>query len=259
MNCLNHAGSPDLVVKILRAVIILLCAVSLSPATAQTPAVPEIPAFLPMVDSVPATQAMPLDGTWLINTLRKKIRIEAGRAYAVDDWLHLFVLKIDPGMVVIKDITPTGPGAYSGQDLPLAGAWNAKVQADRSLSVSVAGLLGPANYKLIPVQLDNPQWYAQEMAAAGLNPPQQSYQPSPSSYQPTPPPTYQPPPPTYQPAQPQPPAYQPPPASYQPAPAQPQPTAYQPPRPARYQPAPGPGSRAPAPAPVTDVGDDEYE
>jgi len=250
MDCLNLARSPDLVIKVLRTVILLFCAVSLSPATAQTPAVPEIPAFLPMVDSVPATQAMPLDGTWLINTLRKKIRIEAGRAYAVDDWLHLFVLKIEPGMVVIKDITPTGPGAYSGQDLPLAGAWNAKVQADRSLSVSVAGLLGPANYKLIPVQLDNPQWYAQEMAAAGLNPPQQSYQPPPSSYQPAPPPAYQPAPP----AQPQPPAYQPTP------PAQSQPPVYQPPPP-RYQPAPGTGSQvpAPAPAPVKDVGDDEYE
>jgi hypothetical protein len=183
------------------------------------------------------------------------------------------VLKVSPGMVVIKDITPTGPGEYSGQDLPLAGGWSAKVQADRSLSVSVAGLLGPANYKLIPIQLDNLQWYSQEMAAAGLSAPQQSYQPTQPAYQPAPPvyqpapPTYQPvqqqplyqPPPTYQPAQPvqQQPVYQPPPSAYPPA----QPVQQQPP--ARYQPAPASGS-APAPGvpaspKVTDVGNDEYE
>jgi hypothetical protein len=166
--------------------IALLC--MLSPVHAQLPAIPQIPAFLPTVDQVTATQPMPLDGTWLINTIRKKIRIESGRAYAVDDWLHLFTLKIEPGMVVIKDISPTGPGQYTGQDLPLMGRWTVKVLADRSLSVSVAGAFGPVNYKLIPVQLDNEQWYRQEMAAAGLSAPQQTYQPAqPSAYQPAPP------------------------------------------------------------------------
>lgn len=137
-------------------------------AQMNVPTIPQIPAFLPTADSVPATQAMPLDGTWIVNTIQKKIRIEAGRAYAVDGWLHLFVLDIQPGMVVIKDIAPTAPGEYTGQDLPLVGNWTAKVQADRSIAVSIAGILGPASYRLIPVQLDNPQWYNQEMQAAGL-------------------------------------------------------------------------------------------
>ena len=160
----------------------------LSAVHAQVPAIPQIPAFLPTVDQVAVTQPMPLDGTWLINTIRKKIRIESGRAYAVDGWLHLFTLKIEPGMVVIKDITPTGPGQYAGQDLPLMGRWTVRVQADRSLSVSVAGALGPATYKLIPVQFDNEQWYRQEMAATGLVTPQPSYQSTqPSTYQPAPP------------------------------------------------------------------------
>ena len=39
---------------------------------AQTGQIPQIPAFLPTVDQVTASQAMPLDGTWLINTIRKK-------------------------------------------------------------------------------------------------------------------------------------------------------------------------------------------
>jgi hypothetical protein len=197
MNDITPAGQQPVLARIVCALVLIGSVLYLSPVHAQAPAIPQIPAFLPTVDQVGATQAMPLDGTWLISSNRKKIRIEAGRAYAVDGWLHLFVLKIDPSMVVIKNITPTGPGEYSGEDLPLMGKWTAKTQADRSLSVAVAGALGTVNYKLIPMQLDNPQWYAKEMSAAGLSAPQQTFQPQKPVYQPSPPnapPAYKPPP-----------------------------------------------------------------
>ncbi|MEE4299953.1 MAG: hypothetical protein V2J24_10975, partial [Pseudomonadales bacterium] len=183
--------------------------------------IPQIPAFLPGIDQVPATQAMPLDGTWLISSIRKKIRIEAGRAYVIDPWVHLFLLKVEPGMVVLRNIAPTAPGTYGGEDLPLMGALTARVQADRSLAVSVQGALGPVNYKLIPMQLDNPQWYAQEMQAAGLAAPQTAppsiYQPAPPPGMPTAPPPGYAPPPAYTP----PPVYAPPPG---PAPVAPPPS-----------------------------------
>lgn len=150
------------------------------------PNIPQIPAFLPTVDNVAATKPMPLDGTWLITSIGKKIRIESGRAYAVDGWLHLFTLKIQPGMVVIKNISPTSAGQYTGEDLPLLGKWDAKVQPNRNLAVNVAGTLGPVNYTLVPVQLDKPDWYAQEMAAAGLA--ATGGDQPPPAYLPTPPP-----------------------------------------------------------------------
>jgi hypothetical protein len=161
------------------------------------PQLPQIPAFLPSVESVAPTAPQPLDGTWLIPSIRKKIRIEGGRAYAVDGWLHMMVLKIEPGMVVIQDITPTAPGKYSGNDLPLLGSWEATVENDRSLAVTVKTALMPVPYKLVPMQLDNPGWYAQEMQAAGLTVPQSAYAPPQGGYQPAPP-QYQAPPPAYQ-------------------------------------------------------------
>ena len=151
----HRRGTVGTVIRLIPSVFALLFPVW---ASAQMGQVPQVPAFLPTVDQVAASQAMPLDGTWLVNTIRKKIRIEAGRAYAVDGWTHLFVLNIQPGMVVIRDVVPSGPGAYAAEDLPLMGKWTAKVQPDRSLAVTVAGTLGPASYKLIPVQIDNPQW-----------------------------------------------------------------------------------------------------
>jgi len=154
---------------------------SISVTAMEIPNVPKVPAFLPTVDQVSARQAMPIDGTWLVPAIGKKIRIDGGRAYAVDGWVHLFVLDIQPGMVVLKDLTPTGPGQYAGEDLPLMGKLTARVMADRSITVNVAGMLGAVSYKLVPVQINNSDWYQQEMQAAGLvtqgfNSYQQSYQ-----------------------------------------------------------------------------------
>ena len=113
---------------------------------------PQIPAFLPVMTDVPMTEKLPIDGEWMVNTIRKRIRIEGGRAYAVDPWLHLFVLKVEPLMVVLKDLRRTGPGQYTGQDLPLMGKLTATLMSDGSLGVNVAGALGPAKYSLIPVR-----------------------------------------------------------------------------------------------------------
>lgn len=124
--------------------------------------IPKIPAFLPMAHTVPQTQASPIDGEWVINTIGKRIRIQGGRAYAVDSWLHMFVLEIKPLMVVIKDIQRVGPGQYRGADLPLVGEWNAQLGSDGTLTVSVASILGPVKYALMPVTQDDPRAFADE-------------------------------------------------------------------------------------------------
>ena len=129
---------------------------------------PGIAAFLPTVDQVAASQAMPIDGVWVVDTINKRIRIKEGRAFAIDTWLHMFVLKVQPGMVVIKDIKPLFDGEYSGDDLPLIGTWKAKLNKDRTISVTVTTNLFPVKYKLIPVELDNKKAYEKEMELAGL-------------------------------------------------------------------------------------------
>ncbi len=174
--------------------------------------VPEVPAFLPMVAAVPAGEAMPVDGTWSITSIGKTVRIERGRVYAVEGWTHLFVLKIQPGMVVIKDLRPSAPGQYTAYDLPLMGAWLGRMAADRTLTVDVQGALGPAKYQLMPLQLDNPDWYQQALAEAGLAAPG-STAPGAAA------PGYSPP--AYQPPAYPPPAY-PPPSTPEPEPAYPQ-------------------------------------
>ena len=145
--------------------LMLICATA--GAVAQPGQIPQIAAFLPMMTAVPATQAQPIDGIWTISSLGKRIRIEGGRAYAVDPWVHMFVLKIQPGMVVIKDIRSTSPGSFSGSDLPLMGTWNARIGVGGALDVQVASMI-PARYQLMPMQLDNPSWFQETVTVASL-------------------------------------------------------------------------------------------
>jgi len=136
--------------------VLAICALCLITSSCAVQPGQQIPAFLPMADSVALTEPLDIDGVWRVNTIDKRIRIEGGRAYAVDDWLHLFTLHVMPNMVVIRNIQPDGMGGYTGEDLPLMGKWQAKPAADGALDIFVAGALGPASYRLLPVELDSP-------------------------------------------------------------------------------------------------------
>jgi hypothetical protein len=105
-----------------------------------------------MASSVPRTHALDIDGVWRINTIDKRIIIDGGRAYALDDWLHLLTLQVQPNMVVIRNIKDDGMGGYSGEDLPLMGKWQAKPDSDGALDVIVAGAMGSTSYRLLPVE-----------------------------------------------------------------------------------------------------------
>lgn len=139
------------------AAALVVTALLTSPASAQdvtqaiadAAGIPQIDAFLPDKYSVEESDALPIDGVWMISSIKKKIRIERGRAYAVDSWLHLFTLKVQPDMVVLQNFERTAPGEYSADDLPLLGPAAMKLLPDGNISVKVKGALGPASYRLI--------------------------------------------------------------------------------------------------------------
>ena len=183
-----------------RHAFVAVCALALSawitPGHAQGQ-VPQVPAFLPSSTDVPMGQKLPIDGDWIISTIHKRIRIEGGRAYALDPWVHMFVLKIEPLMVVLENLQRTGPGRYSGQDLPLMGPLTAALGPDGSLSVTVAGAMGTSRYSLIPARLDDPQSFALERSGQYVQPaqsqaPPPQLNPAPAPAAPAPQPVAQP-------------------------------------------------------------------
>lgn len=122
-----------------------------------------IPAFLPNVSSIPMGESMPIDGVWTIRAINKNIRFEGGRAYAVDDWMHMFVLHIQPDMVVIKNVEQTAPGTYVGDDLPMLSKATARLQANGRINYTA----GVFSSELIPVELDYPELMAETLQNLG--------------------------------------------------------------------------------------------
>ncbi len=166
---------------------------SMDEAIADAVGIPQIGAFLPDKYDVPETETLAIDGVWLISANRKKIRIEKGRAYAVDPWLHLFTLKIQPDMVVLQNFDRVAPGQYVADDLPLLGPAKFRLLPNGNMKVNVQGVLGPASYTLIKRKYDdnskmqaellamkNGEDIAPAPAPAPIAPPAPSPSPSPS-------------------------------------------------------------------------------
>ena len=112
----------------------------------------QMPAKLPYKDAVPAGATLAIDGDWNISTINKRIRIEGGRAYAIDTWVHALLWRVQPGMVVIRDLEEAAPGRFEGDALPLLGRTTMTARDDGALDVVVAGAMGPVRYVLQPVQ-----------------------------------------------------------------------------------------------------------
>jgi len=167
--------------KVLSVPVIIMALCWLAPAAAQdmveaaldAAGVPKVGAFLPNQYDVARTEPLPIDGVWRVNTINKKIRIEQGRAYAIDSWRHLFVLQISPGMVVMQDFRRTGAGVYMAEDLPLLGPATLTLNREGHLDVAVQGKLGPARYQLIRLDAQYPDALSHELTAmaGGAAPP----------------------------------------------------------------------------------------
>lgn len=161
---------------VLCATLVWLC--WLAPASAQdmlgsaldAAGVPKIAAFLPDQYDVARTAPLPIDGVWRVNTINKKIRIEQGRAFALDPWRHLFVMQVNPGMVVLQDFRRTGPGVYAAEDLPMAGPATLTLNREGHLDVSVQGPLGPVRYRLIRLDAQYPDALSHELIAMNGTP-----------------------------------------------------------------------------------------
>ena len=134
--------------------LIAIAAATMMAGIALTPVEPahaQIPAFLPNKEAVPAGEPMEIDGDWRVNTIDKVIRIDRGRAYAVEGWTHAFVLNVQPDMVTIRNIQQTADGEYVGDDLPMMGKVTLRHVSHDRIEASVPGLFGPARYTLTRV------------------------------------------------------------------------------------------------------------
>lgn len=114
-------------------------------------------AKVPLLKDVPAAQSTAIDGIWRLQINSARIRIEAGRAYALDPWVYLLLWKVKPQMVVMRNFREVSIGSFTADELLLAGPATLQLINPDELRVQVKGALGPATYKLLLVEADDPQ------------------------------------------------------------------------------------------------------
>lgn len=139
------------------ATVLLVGALGAWSTAAHAQGKPEpVPALLPDKTTLPPGPPMPIDGMWRIDSVGARVRIEGGRIYALDPWIHLFVFKVMPGQVVTKDLVRTAPGEYQGEDLPNVGLWSARLNDNQQLEVAIKGKLAPIQVVLTALMPDSP-------------------------------------------------------------------------------------------------------
>ena len=129
----------------------------------EKPWIISLGAALPGRYAVDLGVQLPIDGIWRISTNDKRIRIERGRAFAVDGWNHVLLFRVAPEQVTMTDIRRSEPGEYLGRDILLGGDSRMTLRADGNLDVRVATLPFPVKFALIRVALDDPDAIVAEM------------------------------------------------------------------------------------------------
>lgn len=113
-------------------------------------------AALPNRYAVDLGEPLPIDGIWRISTNDKRLRIERGRAFAVDGWNHAVVFKVKPEQVTMVNVREAEPGRWLGRDILLNGDAEMTLRKDGNLDVTVKLFPFPAKFQLIRQGLDDP-------------------------------------------------------------------------------------------------------
>lgn len=121
----------------------------------EKPWIISLGAALPGRYAVDLAQPLPIDGIWRISTNDKRLRIERGRAFAVDGWNHALLFRVEPDQVTMVNMREGEAGVYLGRDILLNGDARMTVRADGNLDVKVATFPFPIEFVLIRVALDD--------------------------------------------------------------------------------------------------------
>ncbi|MFK7898745.1 MAG: hypothetical protein AB8G23_23125 [Myxococcota bacterium] len=144
-------------------------------------------AALPQADAVKSGDALPIDGTYLLESNQKRYRFERGRAWILDA-LVVGLIRQDPGQVVLQDIVQTGPLTYTGTDIGIGGVpWRAEV-SEAGLSSVSSTLPFPFLGAFVPIELDDPDWSRRQINAPTILPAPRSSAPTSTSTSTSPPP-----------------------------------------------------------------------
>ncbi|MEM9176534.1 MAG: caspase family protein [Myxococcota bacterium] len=118
---------------------------------------------LPMASEVPPGPPLPIDGVYVLEQNGKRYRVEGGRIFLLEP-LVLGPVRTDAGQVTARDLFQTGPTTYHGDDLGTGGPTTITALDDR-LTMATRTAVTVVHYTLLPVELDDAEWYAAQRAS----------------------------------------------------------------------------------------------
>ena len=129
----------------------------------EKPWIISLGAALPDRYAIDLGARMPMHGVWRISTNDRRLRIERGRAFAVDGWNHALLFRVEPEQVTMVDVRREDPGVFLSRDILLNGDARMTLRADGNLDVTVGTFPFPVSFVLIREALDDPAALAREM------------------------------------------------------------------------------------------------
>ncbi len=146
----NHAQQRHLLWAILAAIGIAIAA----PAAQAQDNRPR--AALSDYTQVAPGDPLPIDGVWRLRELGKQVIIENGVVIAMEEWTHLFIWVVEPGMVTSSRLRQTDRQKLVAYDELLQREMEWTLREDGTLFASGGeGLLDP-KFSLAPVELSYP-------------------------------------------------------------------------------------------------------
>ena len=136
------------------AVVVLVAALSSTPgATAQ------LVAARPDQGEVPPGAPLFIDGIWRTDDGRR-FKIEGGRMVSLSDYVDI-MWQVKKGMVILTDMEQMGPREFTANDPGWKIRWTGELDAQRRLSGTWHGALGPVTLHFRPEVLANVAWFQQ--------------------------------------------------------------------------------------------------
>lgn len=136
---------------------ILLLAVLLGQTTPAISQDDRQRADLMQIEETQPGQPLPIDGIWRLRELNKQVAIERGHVFALEEWMHLFVLVVEPGMVTSTKLRQTDRQKLKAYDALLMREMEWTLREDGTIFASGGeGLLAP-KFSLEPIELSYPE------------------------------------------------------------------------------------------------------
>ncbi|MEZ5743063.1 MAG: RICIN domain-containing protein [Sphingomonadaceae bacterium] len=131
------------------------------------PAQAQMAADLQDYKDVDPGQPQVIDGVWRLQELGKRVMIESGHVIALDDWLHLMAWQVSRGMVTSTDLRQSDEGEWTAYDALLKRKMTWRINKDGSIrATGGTGLFAPY-FTLLPIELNYPEAFEQELAYIG--------------------------------------------------------------------------------------------